>query len=123
MIAKVLKRSGNVAVVSYLDERGMVQGRIISIDRITDAKIGHQLDVPVDAISNGIEYGIDWTIVFPDHVVSLVDLQQSMRNHGVWTEADMLSMPKEMVSAINAMSAAIYAKMIRYAQEALGDKI
>jgi len=113
MIIKLLKKSGQSAVVSYWDyETGMTQARVISIDDLPNRlRIGQEADISNDALQLGIEYGIDWELLLGQSNVHM--LAQSLRNHGIWTVDDMKTKPQQVIAAINSSSAVIWAELLR----------
>lgn len=112
MIAKLIKQSGQSAVVSFWDnETGMIDAKIISINALpTGLRKDQEFDISKDVLANGTDYGIEWELLLGTTVQHLT---ASMRSHGVWTETDLKTRPQQVIAAITSSSAKIYAELLR----------
>lgn len=123
MLCKVHKRRNHVAVVFYRDA-GRWQGRIIPETELMGARSGAQVDIPLDTLDNGIEYGIDFGVVLGiEHLcISSQDITQAMRAHGIWTLEDLDSKSQEASAAVASLNRIFYATIIKAARAALGGR-
>lgn len=112
MIVKLLKQSGQSAVVSFWDnETGMIEAKIISLKELPiGLRIGQEADISKDVVTTGTDYGIEWGLLLGETVPFLTD---SMRNHGIWTEEDLRKKPSQVIAAVTGSSARIYAELLR----------
>lgn len=121
---KVLKRSGNSAVLAYRDAAGMWQGAIVSVNAIDSdnvVKVGAQVDVSEQVLDNALEYGIDFSILMPEHItISANDVQQALRSYGVWDDEDILKRPRDVVAALQSVVRLTYADIVNRVLITLG---
>ena len=114
MKCKIIKQSGNAAVVSQRDsETGMMVATIISVSDLPVAwKVGQEVEISKDVMDTGTEYGIDWRILLdPDTV--LQKLMNALRDRGIWTEQDIRSNSRLVIEAIVSMAGVLYTDMIK----------
>lgn len=114
----IIKVERYVAAVKFRDGEGMWQGRIVPVDAVQD--IRGSAKVSQEVLDSGIEYGYDWDVAFPEPIVLPAKMvQQSLREHGIWTVGDLLAMPNEGVAAFLALARAVYASWVRRARESI----
>lgn len=114
----LLEIRGQAAIVTYRDEEGMLQGRIISRDDVSGVRVRETKSVHDRVINTGTEYGIDLEIILGEkYVITPGDLAQELRRHGVWTYDDLNKKPSEVVAAINSLSKKIYAVLLRESRQ------
>lgn len=112
MIVTLIGLQGNSAIVSHRDGEGMMHASIISKDYVEGLTIGTVGDVPDEAIATGTEYGFDLEILAEDsYVVSLSDLQQALRLHGIWTFNDLNQNPNQVRAALMSLVQRMHAKL------------
>lgn len=120
MNVRVLKKVGQAAIIEFKDDNGHFQSCIISSDEVLGVREGDSTEIYHKIIEHGTEYGIDWTIVFPPDMVSIIDVQDALRAHGIWTFEDLLEKQPAVLAAINAVSKVVYMKMLEFAKSELG---
>ena len=115
---KLLKKSGQAAVVSFWDnETGMMQAHIISMNDLpNDLRVGQTANVSDDALLTGTEYGMEWELLLSQSE-SLMVLTASLRNHGIWTLEDLNNNPRQCIAAINSASVRIYAELLQLVKD------
>lgn len=110
----VLRKQGRSVAVAFRDNAGMWRGAIVSAGAIgDDVKVGVEVEVPQEILKNAIEYGIDFEVLMPrPYIIDARDLQQALRDHGVWTVEDVLKRPREVVAAIQSLMRLTYADVV-----------
>jgi len=117
--AYVMMIDGQVAVVRFRDNRGMLQGRIIPKDSVPGININRVVYIPIGILEDDstTEYGFDWSVVLDELVLKPEDFQQALRDHGIWTVDDLLRNSREGVAAFLALAKSMYTNLIRKARE------
>ena len=89
MHCRVLKTDKEVMAVQYTDEHGYLQACIVPRTSQYD-RVGQNVDLPDELLAGSLEYGVDLCILFDsgDLCIDLRDIQQALRNHGLWTVYD-----------------------------------
>lgn len=115
---KVLRRDREVAAVSYRDNNGIWQGRIVPLNAVSSE---NRITIVSDETLNaGTEYGFDWDVVYPDPVViSGANLTQALRVHNIWTLEDLLANPNEALAAILSLARRFHTEMIKNAKDCI----
>ena len=121
MLCTVLKRRNQIAVVLYRDA-GRWEGRIIPEGEVRGTRNGRQVDVPIGALENGIEYGLDFAVILGmEHLcISSQDITQAFRQHGIWTLEDLNSKGQEANAAVASLTRIFYGSIVKAARAALG---
>ena len=121
MLCTVHKRRNHVAVVLYRDA-GRWEGRIISETDIGNTRNGAQVDVPMDILENGIEYGLDFGVILGQErlCISAQDITQAFRQHGIWTAEDLDSKSQEANAAVSSLTRIFYGSIVTATRAALG---
>lgn len=119
---RVLKRSGRSIAVAFRDSAGMWRAAIVSEDAVDgDVRIGNEVGVSDKCIADGVEYGIDFEILMPHPcTITAGNLQQAMREHGIWTAEDVLKRPREAVAAIQSLVTVSYADLVNRVLNLIG---
>lgn len=114
---KLLKVRGQAAVVSYRDEDGTIQGRVVSKDDVAGMRIGETRAVLSDVVDSGTEYGLDLEVLLGEEcVITPRDIEQEFRKHNIWTYDDMNSNSQVVFTAINTLIRKVYAELLREAR-------
>jgi hypothetical protein len=96
---KVLSTSGQVAVIRHGDKT-----LLISKSYVQNTKVGQKVMVPAHAISTGTEYGIDWSIIFPEGItISAEEIQSALYSYGIFTIEDIEKNPNGVVIAMSSL--------------------
>lgn len=118
MIVKLVRQFGNISVVEDpLDSKL----KLISSTYVEGVKLGDDFQVSADVIRKGIEYAIDWSILFPDGIhITSESLQKSFYAQGIFTLEDVNMNPNLVVSAINSIVKLTAVEIVRKSKEILG---
>ena len=121
MLCNVLKRRNHVAVLLYRDA-GRWEGRIVPELEIRGTRPGKQVDVPMETLDNGIEYGLDFGVILGmEHLcISSQDITQAFRAHGIWTLEDLDSKANEANAAVASLTRIFYGAVVKATRAALG---
>jgi hypothetical protein len=118
MIAKLVRQFGNVSVVEdSLDSKL----KLIPSLYAEGVALGEDFQVTSDVLMRGIEYAIDWSILFPDGIhIKSETLQKSFYAQGIFTLEDVNMNPNLVVSAINSVLKLTAVEIVRKSKEILG---
>jgi len=121
MLCNVHKRRNHVAIVFYRDA-GRWQGRIIPEIDIAGARRGSQVDIPMELLDNGIEYGIDFGVVLGIErlCISSQDITQAFRAHGIWTLEDLESKSEEANAALASLVRIFHGTVVKATRAVFG---
>lgn len=112
------KVEGRAAIVTYRDDEGDFQARIISVDDVAGLRLGETTKIPRKLLLTGTEYGIDWDILLGEEfVITPESIGQEFRRHGLWTYDDMNYNPNQVRAALNAVAGKIHAHLLREARK------
>lgn len=59
--------------------------------------------VPLESVELGVPYGVDWKSVIVPANVKSADFARELRKRDIWTAADVMSRPGEVLSAIQSV--------------------
>lgn len=111
MDAKILQRDHNAIVISYNDGTAQQAVIVSSNDVPADARPGDIVTVTKKAISNGTEYGIDWSVLVDSDLNVVHTLQQALRRYGIWTLQDYQDNPQSVRDAIGTVVNGIHNRL------------
>ena len=115
---KLLQVEGQAAIVSFWDEDGMLQARVISRDDVIGLNFNESTAVSDDIVETGTYYGIDMDLLLGvEYVIKPVDLEQEFRKRGLWTYKDINTNPQLVRAAINSLSGRINAAVLKRSRE------
>lgn len=114
----IVKKEGIATVVRYVKD-GELQAAINYSPSMMGKRVGDEVEIDDAELAKSVEYGIEWSIVFPQHLASLDKLTQSLRAHGVWTDLDLIQQPNQAIAAINSYASTVYMLMLDYTKQAL----
>lgn len=123
MLCAIKQVKRRVSVVTYRDEVGRYQGRIVPAYVTRDHKPGDQIEIPRNVLDDGIEYGqeLDFEIILGGPlVIDPRDIQDAMRAHGIWTANDMESKAKEVHAAIRSVVSMVHGRLVKSMRHVLG---
>jgi len=113
-----MKIQGLALIVTFRDEDGMLQARIISQDDMPGLRVGQTGLVSSKALITGTEYGIDWEVFLKDaDVITPSDLEQEFRRRGLWTYEDINTNSPQVMASLTALSARLYAHLLSEARK------
>ena len=123
MQCKVMFKRNQVAVVSYRDEVGRYQGRVIPQQEIHGTRSGEMVEIERVVLDRGIEYGLDFNVVLGGAITLYPnDIQNAFRAHGIWTEVDLILRPQEATAACASLVHLVYGQIVKAVQDALGGR-
>ena len=90
--------------------------------RYTEGKrIGNDMEIPTDVLARGIEYGIDWNLVFPEGLtIGPEELKKCFYSQGIFTIEDLQKDPNIVLAAINSILKLTAVEIIKKAKDTLG---
>jgi hypothetical protein len=113
---KFIQQHGNISIVSTSDELRLVPARYTF-----GIKPGEEVKIPDDVLKQGIEYGIDWSIVFPKGLsIKSEEIKKSFYAQGIFTLEDLKRNPNIVMAAINSILKITAIEIIKKAKDALG---
>lgn len=113
---KVLSTSGQVAVIRHGDKT-----LLISKSYVQNVKAGQNTTVPAHAISTGTEYGIDWSVIFPEGItISPEEIQSALYSHGIFTVEDIEKNPNGVVIAMNSLMKKVSINLYKTVRTVIG---
>lgn len=113
---KVLSLSGQVAVIRHGDKT-----LLISKSYVQNTKVGQNVLVPALAISTGTEYGIDWSVIFPEGItLTPEEIQSALYSHGIFTIEDIEKNPNGVVIAMNSLMRKISVDLYKTVHKVIG---
>ena len=118
MITNLVRQFGKVSVVvDPLDSKL----KLIPSVYAKDVKLGEDFQVSPDVLRKGIEYAIDWSVLFPNGIhISPETLQKSFYAQGIFTLEDVNMNPNLVVSAINSVLKLTAVEIVKKSKEILG---
>lgn len=111
MQVKVIRQSGQSALVEYADQTGphrvTVPVSVICANEVADTEL-----------ALGIEHGVQWEALIKLRVTPET-IAAELRNRGIWTIEDLLSKPQEVKGAIMTLVGNQYAQLANAAKAQL----
>lgn len=119
--ATIIAKKGAVAAVGWIDGRDW-RGAIIPTHYTEEHRIGDKIEIPLDILNDGLDYGIWFDLLIPDEGFTILPdmLQNAMRGHGIWTYEDLIQKPREAQAAILSLVNLVYGQLVHRAKEHYG---
>lgn len=121
MKAKLLRTSGNVGLITFVDEADIPQAYIVNVQLLPVVRVGEEFELVETVLEKATPYGIDMAIVYPDGLfIDVYDFQKRLYAEGVVSLEDLKRDPtaikRVLFSMLNAISASVY-KAIKITME------
>jgi hypothetical protein len=71
--------------------------------------------------NSGAEYGIDFGIIVGQITITPNQVSDIFRAHGIWTQKDLLSNPKEVSAACQSLANVVHGRVLAATRRALGE--
>ena len=123
MLCSIKEVQRRVSVVTYRDEVGHIQGRILPAHVTHGYRIGDQIEISRDVLEEGIEYGqeLDFEILLGGPlIIDPKDIRDAMRAHGIWTPSDLELKAKEVHAAIQSVVSMVQGRLVKEMRHVLG---
>jgi len=96
---KVIRSKGAATLVEWTNkdgclERASIPSVEVKKDSVNIAMVGQ------DILDQGIDYGIPFSDVLPEYVVSPKTISNILHLHGIWTESDLRTNSNELQGVI-----------------------
>jgi hypothetical protein len=114
-MVRYVQKFGNVAVVNVDDDLKLIQSVYVTV------AIGEEFSIPTEILFRGVDYGIDWTVIYPTGLhIEPDNIQKSFYAHGIFTIEDITKDPNRVIAAINSILKLTAIKIISDTKEMLG---
>jgi hypothetical protein len=111
---RLVGKSDTTALIEWLDSGGLKRAYLPLADIDGAAAIGDSVTVADPSL--GIPYGVDWAQI-PVSITSQ-KLADTLRQYGIWTEADALANPMAVQGAILSIVGLDLSTVLNFAHQA-----
>jgi len=108
---RVIRHTGSVILVSYVEDGAEKRRTVPAPTLDPDGTISEK------DLAAGIPYGIPWGKLNLKFTVTLVGLEKSLHNAGVWTLEDLMKHPQAVLGALQDTYRLDYAALLSAASD------
>lgn len=116
----VKHKEGRAVAVSFRDGSGW-QGRVILDPRVLRLPIGASVEIDEETLRGGTEYGLDFSLIVSDIVITGAQITESLRAHDVWTEDDLVNKTREVQAACLSLAGIVQGRLTGATRRVLGE--
>jgi hypothetical protein len=99
----ILLEDRDSVAVAYIDD-GIYHGRIVRVLQLS-SRVDNTAYIDDESLQAGVEYGIDMEVLFSEPItITQRELQQALRQYGLWTDADMFANRGKLVEAMMSIA-------------------